>query len=264
MKMNEHNRNLTDDKFWDRCYEKRRLTLFYDKDFRNYIDLKFISKLRNIGLEKKNICEIGGGDAKILAHLAGEYKNSSFLVIDYSGEGCELATLRAEKENVRLSVYQEDLFSLGNSYKGMFDLVISFGVVEHFTDLSGVLKAKRYILKEGGRMFTVIPNLSSPVYSFFCRKWSPEIYEKHVRHTMDDFLRGHSDAGLIILDRGYVGSVDFNMLAMAIESFGQNKFEKMLYLLMSRFSKLVHFFEYNFFDLPETRMLSPYMYVLSG
>jgi len=41
----------------------------------------------------------------------------------------------------------------------MFDIVMSWGVIEHFEDTAGCLQACSRFLKPGGTMITVIPNM---------------------------------------------------------------------------------------------------------
>lgn len=255
---------LTNSDFWDSCYKGRVPTPFDDRNWKNLVSIQLVQLLETLQLDGKNICEVGGGDGELLSYLAKRHPSSSFSIIDFSPLGCELARKRAKNEGTTLHIYQDDVFSPRTELHGSFDLIISHGVVEHFTDLAKIMEAKSRLLKEGGKAFTLIPNFSSPIYAHLCKHWSRSVYEDHIPHDMHSFLAGHERAGLIPLKNGYLGSVEFGMLSMAMA--GPEKktwFDRQLYLFLTRLSKAIHFFEYMTTYLPATRLLSPFMYVVS-
>lgn len=255
---------LTDESYWDCCYRGRELVPFDERDWKNYVSVQLFRLVETLSLDGKRVCEVGGGDAKLLVYLAKRHPSSRFCVLDFSPLGCEFARRRAEREGVILEVYQEDMFSPSQALVGSFDLVLSYGVVEHFTDLSRALMAKGRLLKVGGLAFTLIPNLASPVYAGLFRYYSRTVYRKHIPHTMASFLRGHRLAGLVPLRRGYLGSVEFGMISMAVEGPEPTGWwGRQFYLLLTRISKVVHFLEYRFMDFPATSLFSPFMYVIS-
>ena len=57
------------------------------------------------------------------------------------------------------------MFDPPDDMKGQYDLVMSFGVVEHFKDTTACLKACAAFVKPGGQMFTMIPNMTGLVGS---------------------------------------------------------------------------------------------------
>jgi len=215
-------------------------------------------------LGKKNICEVGGGDAEITAYLAKKYHNSDFSVIDFSPLGCELARRRALAENVEITIHQADVFSPPKELLGNFDAVISLGVVEHFANLSDILQAKRRLIRDDGIIFTSIPNFSSPVYAGLCKRWSLTVFEDHVPHSMASFIEGHEKAGLEIVEKGYVSAVEFSMLSMAMSGpEPKSSIDRVVFLWLTRLSKLIHLFEHRFFDLPSSYYFSPFLYAVS-
>ena len=206
-----------------------------------------------------------GGDAQLTAYFAKKYPNANFSIIDFSPLGCELARSRARLENVNISIQQADMFSPPKALIGYFDLVISLGVVEHFTDLASVMMAKKALIGDSGKLFTLIPNMASPIYANLCKRWSKTVYDDHVPHTMQSFLDGHKDAGLKIVDYGYLGSVEFSMLSMAMSGpEPKSRFDKSLYLWLTRIGKAIHFIEYRLIDFPTSQLFSPFMYAVSA
>jgi len=255
---------LTTSDFWDSCYKGRELTPFSDADWRNQTSIQLSRLIASLKLEGKYICEVGGGGAELVAYFAKRYPGSRFSIIDFSPLGCELARKRARCEDVDIDIYQEDVFTPPDSLVGTFDLVISHGVVEHFLDLSDVMRAKSQLVRSDGQLFTLIPNLASPIYSGLCRRWSKTVYEDHIPHNMSSFLDGHMKAGLKVVSQGYLGSVEFGILSMAMQGpEPKSQLDQWMYLWLTRFSKIVHLAEYKFRDFPTSHLLSPFIYAVS-
>lgn len=255
---------LTTSEFWDSCYEERVLTPFNDKDWRNFVPIQLASTLEALGLDGKKICEVGGGDAQLTAYFAKKYPKSKYSIVDFSSKGCKLAAQRSIKENVNISIYQEDVFFPTESISGVFDVVLSLGVVEHFIDLSSIMLAKKNLLKSDGKIFTLIPNFSSPIYVYLCKRWSKSVFEDHLPHSMESFLKGHEEAGLKVVSKGFLGSIEISMLSMAMHG-PENKtgFDRWSYLWLTRFCKVIHFFEWKFTGFPTSKLFSPFMYIVS-
>lgn len=255
---------LTSSAFWDSCYEGRQPASFNDRNWKNYVSIQLVRLLEALQLDGKMICEVGGGDAELSSHLAKRHQTARFSILDFSPSGCELARKRAVSENVKLDVYQADLFSPPREVLGSFDLVMSQGVVEHFADLSAVMAAKSRLIREDGKLFTLIPNFESPIYAGLCKRWSVSVFEDHVAHDMQSFLKGHRNAKLDPVDSGYLGALEFSMLSMAMRGPEQKTWlDRKLYLWLTRISKAVHFMEYKTRDLPGTKLLSPFIYAVS-
>lgn len=263
-KENNLNQRLTSSDFWDSCYEGRASAPFDDRNWKALVSIQLVRLIETLNLDKKKVCEVGGGDAEVLAYLAKRHPSSIFSIIDFSPAGCELARIRADRESVVMDVYQADLFYPPRELLENFDLVLSHGVVEHFTDLVDVMAAKKGLLNNGGKAFTLIPNFASPVYAHLCKRWSKTVFEDHVPHDMRSLLVGHEQAGLTPLDHGYLGAIEFGMLSMAMHGPEPKTWvDRQLYLFLSRLSKAIHFLEFKVVDFPTTRLLSPFMYVIS-
>lgn len=255
---------LTSSAFWDACYVGRQSDAFDERNWKNYVSIQLIRLIESLQLDERNVCEVGGGDAALTCHLARRHRSARFSVIDFSPLGCELARKRAAREGVELHVCQADLFSPPQEMLGHFDLVMSHGVVEHFTDLSSALNAKRRLIHDAGKLFTLIPNFESRIYAALCRRWSLSVFEDHVPHSMKSFLDGHREAGLQPVAAGYLGAIEFGMLSMAMGGPERKTwFDRKFYLWLTRFSKIIHLLEYRTGDLPTTRLLSPFMYAVS-
>lgn len=255
---------LTTTEFWDSAYQNRELIPFDDSGWKNYCIIQVVRLIESLGLETKKICEVGGGDAQVTCHLAKKYPGAFFSVLDFSPKGCELAHDRAKSEGVKLDVIKADLFSPLLQLDERFDLVVSQGVVEHFMDLADVMRAKRKLINDQGQLFTLIPNFESPIYTYLCKRWSLSVFEDHVPHTMSSFIDGHRRANLNVIESGYLGSIEFGMLSMAMTGpEKKTKFDRFFYLWLTRLSKVIHYIEYKTVDFSGTRLFSPYIYAIS-
>lgn len=256
---------LTNSAYWDSCYADRGLTPFDDSGYKHLVLRQIIQTIERLSLDQKKICELGGGDAQMLCYLAKRHLNSQFSILDFSESGCRLAKMRADKEGVSIGICQADVFSPPADQIGQFDIVLSQGVVEHFTDLVRVLEAKSRLLKPGGRVFTSIPNFASPIYASLCKKWSRSVWNDHVPHTLQNFARSHELAKMKIVEKGFLGSVEFGMLSMTmVAPEKKSKLDQFTYLYLTRFSKLIHLVEHQGITIPSSRMFSPFLYVIAS
>lgn len=123
------------------------------------------------------LLEIGCARSAWLPYFA---KNFSFAVsgLDYSEVGCELAGCILENNGINASIFCADFFSPPPEISGIFDVVVSFGVAEHFEDTEACINAFSAFLKPRGRIITVVPNMYGLVG--ILQKWfDREVYDKH-------------------------------------------------------------------------------------
>lgn len=257
-------RALTNDRFWNRIYRQRSESADLQvKGFRNRPTRIIAELIEGLGLEDKSVLEIGGGDSAWLPYFAQKHPQSRFAALDYSREGCERLRQRLGKRGItNVDVYEADFTQENKTLQAAFDIVLSFGVVEHFDRLDRTLRAKKQYVKPGGLVFTIIPNLAG-FYGKLARRWNPGVYQTHTCHDWCSFSDGHRKAGLRIVDGGYLGTTEFGILSMCfVQAEGPSRIDYLAYLYLTRFSKLLHLFEDHFGSLPATRLLSPYIYAI--
>lgn len=255
-------RALTKVEYWDQGYVSRNGVGELKFGWRNYINYLIAEKIEGIGLEGKNVLEIGAGDSVWLPYLVKKYHTAKFSGVDFSKEGCQRLADRLATAGVAeaIGIHNEDMFSPESELHGKFDLVLSFGVVEHFTDLSDALLAKRRYLKEQGWMFTLIPNMAGSI-GYLTKLLNQEIFEMHNPHDWNSFLDGHCRAGLTVRAGGYLGSSNFGVLSSC---FKQNKgMPWHTYVFLSRLSKAISLVESRLGNLPASKTFSPYVYAIS-
>lgn len=254
--------NLTNKETWDQGYVSRNEIFELKFGWRDRSNELIAKKIEEIGLDGKNILEIGAGDSQWLPYLAKKYPGAQFAGLDYSKAGCEKLAERAAaiSEKATIDIYHQDMFAMESELHGRFDLVLSFGVVEHFTDLSHALLAKQKYLKDQGLMFSLIPNMAGSIGQLV-KLFNREIYDMHNPHDWDTFLEGHRKAGLTVISGGYLGSTNFGVLSSCFKK--PEGLSWHTYVFLTRLTKAIGWVESKLGDLPTSRLFSPYIYAIS-
>lgn len=253
-------RDLTTKDYWERSYKSR--APINPVSFDSYKDRCarcILAKKAPLIEHSESVLEIGGGGSAWISYLARAYDSKQFSTLDFSREGNDMLREYAAMYGLlNVDVLEGDFFS--NDIDKEFDMVYSHGVVEHFTDLPRVLTAHSRFLSEDGVMLTIIPNMAS-VLGLLTRALNKDVFDVHVPHGLISFRKGHSDAGLELVDSGYLCSNNFGVLSSCVTPKEKVKFN--LYKLLTRISKASWFFEDKVFPFPTTKWFSPYIYAIS-
>jgi 2-polyprenyl-3-methyl-5-hydroxy-6-metoxy-1,4-benzoquinol methylase len=102
-----------------------------------------------------------GGKLLEVGTSSGYFLNAAR--VDFSVEGLEPSHWAAKhaRERYRLDVYAESLESTTRFQAGTFDVVAMIDVIEHVTDPLGFLKRGAELLKPGGVLYLVTPDVGS-------------------------------------------------------------------------------------------------------
>lgn len=148
------------------------------------------------------LIEIGCGGSRWLPyfHRVFGYEVSG---IDYTLAGVRLAQTILDQTGVSGQVVQGDLFDPPPDWIGRFDVVVSFGLVEHFENTSQVVSACARYLRPGGRMMTLVPTMRG-LYGLAYRLLRPSVYRKHIPQSRESLAQAHTDAGLKVGHCDYV------------------------------------------------------------
>jgi SAM-dependent methyltransferase len=108
----------------------------------------------------EKVVELGCGNSRWLRILAQRFGVQAWGV-DFSARGVEstrwqLRAVGVDGANITVG----DIQGFVERHSGMFDLVVSFCLIEHFYDLTEVLAAHVRCARPGGRVFVTAPNLS--------------------------------------------------------------------------------------------------------
>ncbi len=136
-----------------------------------------LSKLINKYQKKDKqylLIELGCGASSFLPYLSNKYNNFHLFGIDKSLMGCKLAFINNNNLNSTNNIIYGDI--LKNPIKpGSFDIVFSFGLIEHFDNPDIILKKHIDLLKPGGLLICIVPNVCGLQGKIFNLKiWRPK------------------------------------------------------------------------------------------
>lgn len=100
--------------------------------------------------------EIGCAPGKMLAWVASKLKAEA-AGLDYSEPGIAQCRALFDALELKVDLYQDDLFS-HHLPSASFDIVTSFGVIEHFDNVRPVVQRHIDLVKQGGAALIAIPN----------------------------------------------------------------------------------------------------------
>ncbi len=190
--------NLTDDNYWNRNWKKyknKKKVLF-----QNVFD-KFLKKDEN-----KNCIEIGCVPGRFLVYISKKF--------GYRVYGLDFADISPvenlfKKENItNYKLYKKDFLKFKSKEK--FDVVTSFGFIEHFDDYDTIFKKHINLMKKDGLFILEMPNFN------FGQYYLHKIFDKAnlARHNLKimnlNVLRDLCNKyGLDILNLDYYKTADF-------------------------------------------------------
>ena len=151
---------LTDTKFWDQYWNNLSLPVEIDTGFsaERCLAKELQKTLDGQGLSG-DVLEIGAAPGKWLSFMNKTYSMTAS-AIEYSPIGAD-----ALKKNLEIlktpidTVYIGDFFDIKPAPK--FDIVMSFGFIEHFDDPSTVVSRHLDWLSPEGKLIIGIPNFSN-------------------------------------------------------------------------------------------------------
>ncbi len=257
--------------YWDELWTGQDLPAAIDPrapGWRNHVnralDAFFRTTFASHVPARGSLLEIGCGGSVLLPYFAKEH---GFTVagIDYSPQGCEHEKRILEREGVEARVVCADLFIPPRDMLGEFDVVASFGVVEHFSDTDGCIRAVAALARRGGLVLTMIPNMRG-LPGLMQRVLNRRVYEAHVPLTPERLRDAHIRAGLKIVEARYFISMNFgvvNLVGLKPRSSGtmlKRVILKVSNLFCATFWTVERIVRREF---PASRALSPYVVVLA-
>jgi 2-polyprenyl-3-methyl-5-hydroxy-6-metoxy-1,4-benzoquinol methylase len=218
--------------------------------------LQLFSKMETSG---KKLLEIGCARSAWLPYFAKEF-GFNVSGIDYSDTGCSQAEQLLLKAGVEGKVICGNFFFPPDHFIEAFDVVISFGVVEHFRDTSGCLRAFSRFLKAGGLLFTNLPNLVG-LNGMIQKIVNRPVFDVHVPLDKDDLARAHDVNGLQTISCHYflflhLGVLNIENWRGGILYFGAFRLRSLISRIAWRCEKAIPFMRPN-------RWSSPYINCLA-
>ncbi len=246
--------------YWNNTWESSELPLPFDannKSLDNYVNLQLHVFFQKLLKDKKNlnILEIGCANS-IWPIYFHQYFKATVSGLDYSEIGCEKSRAILKHYNVPGTIHCANLFDPPKALQQQFDLVVSFGVVEHFENTTECLQSCAKFLKPEGILFTLIPNIPS-VIGFIQKFVDRSIYDIHVPLTKKILAVAHKDTGLKLLMCDHFMSINLGVVNSG--KFSKNRFNPILRHGLSSISKICWILEKYGIRIPKNRFTSPYI-----
>lgn len=193
---------LTDEKTWKKHWsDKANVYISEEYSFHDYIKQE-AKKIQPYG----TCIELGGFPGKFSIFLK-KYCNLNPTFLDFYINQDVIKDLfdfnGMQLEDVKF--IQADIFS--HVPVEQYDLVCSFGLIEHFTDLKEILKIHVKYMKPGGRLIIALPNFRG-VNGLLQKFFDPENLAIHNLEIMDPVILKSTleDIGMVEVNGGYYPS----------------------------------------------------------
>jgi SAM-dependent methyltransferase len=224
---------LTDTEYWDSTYAplsippsrtgrvktllKRLLgprVLEYMRDYRDFQIWEVIYPKFLFPNREARVLEVGSAPGYHLIRLRDVFGFEPYGV-EYSTAGVNLNRKLFELHGINPSnvIYADFLSNdFQKQYAGHFDVVISRGFIEHFSDVASVVSKHLNVLAPGGRVVVTVPNLRGVNY-FLTRVFHKEVLPLHNVAIMrrGTFCKLFRRPDLTPLMCGYYGTFSFGL-----------------------------------------------------
>jgi SAM-dependent methyltransferase len=198
--------NLTDAKFWEDYWGGFSLPDAVDEN--RSFDRGLAGRLRTL-LEGASggVLEIGCAPGRWLAFLSREF-GLGVSGIEFTADGAAATRRNLELLGVQQADIREgDFLTVAPSPR--YEVVVSFGFVEHFTDVEAVIARHAAWVRPGGLVIIGVPNFRG-VHGWLQKALDPEVLARHNLAIMDiDRLAVIGPAsGLVTESVVYLGSLE--------------------------------------------------------
>jgi SAM-dependent methyltransferase len=200
---------------WPADIDPRASKIWAHRDQLLHREIERILSLVNPGSPRSglSLLELGCARSAWLPYFAREH-GCTVSGLDYSELGARQAAERLDALGVPADIRCADLFAPPPDWLGAFDVVVGFGVAEHFENTTGAIAAAAAYLRPGGVLITEIPNLAG-MNGWLQRWFNKPVYDIHVPLTAAQLARHHAEAALDVLSSRYFVPTDFGVIDLA-------------------------------------------------
>ena len=198
--------SLTDAPFWESYWGSFSLPDSVDEQ--RSFDRALANGLRRLLRGSRgSVLEVGCAPGRWLAWMSKEF-GMTVSGIEFTADGASATVRNLQLQGVTPKEIQHADF-LAATPAPMFDVVVSFGFVEHFTDLHEVICRHAAWTKPGGRVIIGVPNFRG-FHGILQGALDREVLERHNLEIMQPArLRAlGAECGLVANSVEYLGSLE--------------------------------------------------------
>lgn len=209
-------KELSSKDYWQAGYESRagkKHTVINPNLYRSHLELAQVFQKYLPSRPGLKLLEFGAGGSRWLPYFAKQF-GYEVSGIDYSERGCQLAQHNLEANGISGEIHCLDFLSLPEAFYNNYDVVVSFGVIEHFDAPFEVLEIFSRALRWDGFLVTVVPNLYSfitPIQAMVGKA----ILAMHKPITLTEIGDFYEDLGYKILCQRYIQFMDLSVVNLS-------------------------------------------------
>jgi 2-polyprenyl-3-methyl-5-hydroxy-6-metoxy-1,4-benzoquinol methylase len=261
------NQKLSSKEYWDNVLENAQLPrINSSKSYNHSVTMNFIDNYLKEEKGLKTFLEIGAGSSGWLPYFARKY---GYIVsgLDYSEIGCKIC-----EENLKIlkveydQVFCKDIFENNCTEGKKYDVIFSYGVIEHFEkpeELIGIFKG---LMNENGVIISLVPNYVG-LKGILTKIFVNHVYHMHRKISRNQLRMMHEKNNLKNIKTSYVGSFGLGVIAWTKSKtwlFKPDSFQSKLMYRIIQFIEypIVSVFRLFNFEAP-TSFFSPYVVTIA-
>jgi 2-polyprenyl-3-methyl-5-hydroxy-6-metoxy-1,4-benzoquinol methylase len=152
---------------------------------------------------KLRVLEVGCANSLWLPYLAQDDRISVY-GLDYSRVGCSQAKQQLYDHGVTGDIICCDFFEFADNCPPFFDLIISFGFIEHFSEPNTAIQRMKHMLTPNGAVLATVPNIKG-IYGTIQECIGKNILEEHIAMDNQELAHHFTKSNLHEISSGYVG-----------------------------------------------------------
>lgn len=173
--------DLTSADFWDDRYENLEKPSGVTSWLRGKAHWQFDSMLAylldSVSTNPMNILEIGCAPGNILESIHRLRPQHQLHGIDFVPHGVKMTQKRLSDAKIPAIIHQGDVRKFSPSQK--YDMVISTGFVEHFSNPVEMLEHHARLASPNGHVVVTVPNYAHPLVRTFIQRFDAGTFESH-------------------------------------------------------------------------------------
>jgi 2-polyprenyl-3-methyl-5-hydroxy-6-metoxy-1,4-benzoquinol methylase len=199
--------------YWDEVLVQADLPrISTRRAYHQRITMDFVDEFISKG-DYKSFFEVGCGSSGWLPYFALKY-NLVVSGIDYSVPGCRLAEQNLKMLEIPYGeIICKDIFEPDCTGGKKYDIVFSYGVIEHFEHPEDLIRIFAGFLNPGGLLISLVPNLNGLMGSI-SRYFVKDIFNMHKVMDAAQLREFHEFNDLVSLKTSFAGTFTLSVLPL--------------------------------------------------